>query len=168
MCRLALTCVANHVPSSTTTKFWVTQQRLVRHANRCLNLISSEIAGQADSVSMLSSLHSLWILYSDQGKLAEAEKMYRRALQGYEKALGADHTSTLNTVNNLGLLYRDQGKLAEAERMYQRALQGKEKALGADHTSTLNTVSNLGNLYRDQGKLAEAEKMYQRALQGFE
>ncbi len=25
--------------------------------------------------------------------------MYRRALTGYEKALGADHTSTLNTVN---------------------------------------------------------------------
>jgi tetratricopeptide (TPR) repeat protein len=168
MCRLALTCVANHVPSSSTPKFWVAQQRLIRHANKCLNLISSEIAGQADSVSMPSSLHSLGILYHDQGKLVEAEKMYQRALQGKENVLGADHTSTLATVCGMGLLCRDQGKLAEAEKMYQRALQGYEKALGVDHTSTLDTVNNLGNLYCDQGKLAEAERMYQRALQGYE
>ncbi|OXV05561.1 hypothetical protein Egran_06671, partial [Elaphomyces granulatus] len=81
----------------------------------------------------------------------------RRALQGYEKALGPGHTSTLCTVNNLGALYADQSKLDEAEKMYQ------------DHTSTLDTVNNqLGSLYVDQGKLDEAEKMYQRALQGYE
>jgi tetratricopeptide (TPR) repeat protein len=57
-------------------------------------------------------------MYSDQGDLAEAEKMYQRALQGYEKALGAYHTSTLDTVHILGNLYSDQGDLAEAEKMY--------------------------------------------------
>ena len=35
--------------------------------------------------------------------------MYRRALDGYEKALGPDHTSTLDTVNNLGNLYSRSG-----------------------------------------------------------
>ncbi|KAF2678562.1 hypothetical protein K458DRAFT_258574, partial [Lentithecium fluviatile CBS 122367] len=68
--------------------------------------------------------HNLGILYKDQDKLAEAEAMYSRALQGREEALGPKHTSTLDTVNNLGILYRDQGKLAEAEAMYSRALQG--------------------------------------------
>jgi hypothetical protein len=48
--------------------------------------------------------HNLGLLYADQGKLDEAEKMYQRALQGKEKAWGPDHTSTLDTVNNLGLL----------------------------------------------------------------
>jgi tetratricopeptide (TPR) repeat protein len=52
------------------------------------------------------------------GRLAEAENKYQRALQGYEKALGADHTSTLATVHDLGILYHDQGKLDEAGRMY--------------------------------------------------
>jgi hypothetical protein len=37
-------------------------------------------------------------IYADQGKLVEAEQMYQRALQGYEKAWGPDHTSTLDTV----------------------------------------------------------------------
>ena len=41
--------------------------------------------------------------------------MYRRALDGQEKALGPDHTSTLGTVNNLDRLYRNQGRLQEAE-----------------------------------------------------
>jgi Tetratricopeptide repeat len=35
-----------------------------------------------------SSMHSLGMLYLDQDKLAEAEKMYQWALQGKEKALG--------------------------------------------------------------------------------
>ncbi|KAF4920291.1 Kinesin light chain, partial [Colletotrichum fructicola] len=107
-------------------------------------------------------------LYSDQGRLKEAEAMYDRALQGYEKALGPDHTSTLNSVHSLGILYSDQGRLKEAEAMYDRALQGYEKALGPDHKSTLNTVNNLGLLYYNQGRLKEAEAMYDRALQGYE
>ncbi|KAK2742603.1 Nephrocystin-3-like protein 2 [Colletotrichum kahawae] len=114
------------------------------------------------------SVHHLGILYSDQGRLKEAEAMYDRALQGYEKAWGPDHTSILDTVDNLGLLYSKQGRLKEAEAMYERALQGYEKALGPDHTSTLNTVNNLGLLYKDQGRLKEAEAMYERALQGYE
>jgi tetratricopeptide (TPR) repeat protein len=73
-------------------------------------------------------LHCLGDLYANQGKLAEAEAMYTRALQGKEEALGPKHTSTLGTVNNLGNLYADQGKLAEAEAMYTRALQGKKEA----------------------------------------
>ncbi|KAJ6114828.1 hypothetical protein N7486_000606 [Penicillium sp. IBT 16267x] len=109
-------------------------------------------------------VNNLGILYRGQGKLAEAEEMYQRALAGREKALGPDHTSTLSTVHNLGILYSAQGKLVEAEEMYQRALAGREKALGPDHTSTLSTVHNLGSLYSAQGKLAEAEEMYQRAL----
>ena len=63
----------------------------------------------------------LGLLYSDQGKMKEAEDMYLRALTGKEKTWGPEHTSTLDTVNNLGLLYSDQGKMKEAEDMFQRA-----------------------------------------------
>ena len=39
--------------------------------------------------------------------MAEAEKMYERALEGNEKAWGSEYISTLDIVNNLGLLYVD-------------------------------------------------------------
>ncbi|CAI7656209.1 unnamed protein product [Penicillium glandicola] len=105
---------------------------------------------------------------ADQGRLQEAEAMYERALEGYEKAWGREHTSTLATANNLGILYADQGRLQEAEAMYERALEGYEKAWGREHTSTLDTVNNLGVLYKNQGRLQEAEAMYERALEGRE
>ncbi|OQE94229.1 hypothetical protein PENNAL_c0004G02119, partial [Penicillium nalgiovense] len=54
-------------------------------------------------------------LLREQVLLIAAERMYQRALAGYENALGADHTSTLDTVNNLGVLYVAQGKLDQAE-----------------------------------------------------
>ena len=165
LAKLALKFVGSHVPGTESAKWWLTQRRLLQHAARCWHAVLNGIV--TDS-GVEYELNGLGILYANQGKLDEAEKMYQRALQGYEKAWGPDHTSTLDTVHNLGILYADQGKLDEAEKMYQRALQGKEKAWGPDHTSTLDTVNNLGLLYADQGKLDEAEKMYQRALQGKE
>ncbi|EDO03050.1 hypothetical protein SS1G_05528 [Sclerotinia sclerotiorum 1980 UF-70] len=165
LAHLALTCVASEVPDTNEKYWWLSQRRLLQHATRQAFFIED---AKVDIDGLYWEFHNLGVLYSDQGKLAEAEKMYLRALEGKEKALGPDHTSTLDTVNNLGNLYSDQGKLAEAEKMYLRALEGKEKALGPDHTSTLDTVHNLGHLYSDQGKLAEAEMMYLRALEGKE
>ncbi|KAG4432549.1 hypothetical protein IFR05_011961 [Cadophora sp. M221] len=165
LARLGLTCVASEIPMKDERNSWMLQQRLLQHAIRQGRFI---LEGKMDNEGMEWALHMLGLLYSDQGKLAEAEAMYIRALKGCEEALGPKHTSTLQTVNNLGNLYKDQGKLAEAEAMYIRALKGKEEALGPKHTSTLDTVNNLGNLYRDQGKLAEAEAMYIRALKGKE
>ena len=59
-----------------------------------------------DHTLILDTVHNIGELYSEQGKLAEAEAMFARALQGYEVALGPNHTSTLYTVCCLGNLYR--------------------------------------------------------------
>ncbi|KAJ5899180.1 hypothetical protein N7495_003924 [Penicillium taxi] len=163
LCELALISVGWAVPSASERNYSKCQRRLIPHANFVLR---GEFYGE--NVSIWGACHGLGDLYSDQGKLKEAEEMYQRALAGYEKALGPDHTSTLDSVHCFGILYWNQGKLKEAEEMYQRALAGYEKALGPDHTSTLDTVNNLGALYKDQGKLKEAEEMYQRALAGRE
>ncbi|KAF1952737.1 TPR-like protein [Byssothecium circinans] len=168
MARLALRCVGLHVPARDWPQYWVIEQRLIRHANRCCGFISSGLTGQDDDVSTLGAIHGLGLLHRDLGKLDEAEEMYKRALEGREKTLGPEHTSTLHTVNNLGTLYWDQDKLDEAEKMYRRALEGCKKALGPEHTWTLCTVNNLGTLYTDQGELDEAEKMFQWALEGYE
>ncbi len=166
---LTTTTVGFAAPGETEPGYWLMQQRLLPHANRCIQQLSTvNVPSATEDQDIDDAFHNLGLLYADQGKLTEVEKVYQRALEGREKAWGAEHTSTLDTVNNLGALYKNQGKLAEAEKMYQRALQGKEKAWGAEHTSTLDTVNNLGLLYADQGKLAEAEKMYQRALKGYE
>ncbi|KAL7918832.1 hypothetical protein ACQKWADRAFT_227998 [Trichoderma austrokoningii] len=170
--RLALMLIGHLVPSRDEKEYWILQQKLLPHAERCSWWMQEHVLRWDERFvndnSIIDSIHWLGNLYSDQGKLREAEAMYNRALEGKEKTLGRHHTSTLDTVNNLGNLYSNQGKLREAEAMYNRALEGKEKTLGRDHTSTLNTVGNLGLLYSDQGKLREAEAMYNRALEGYE
>ncbi|KAA6410089.1 MAG: nb-arc and tpr domain [Lasallia pustulata] len=166
---LALICVGLAVPTEDVPEYWVKERRLLPHADKCFGFVYNTINLEfQDNRNALDAVHNLGILYADQGKMAEAEAMYRRALEGKEKAWGPEHTSTLDTVHNLGLLYKDQGKMAEAEAMYRRALEGYEKAWGPEHTSTLDTVNNLGNLYKDQGKMAEAEAMYRRGLEGKE
>ena len=124
---LAVMIVAEAVPSRDQKQYWILQQRLLPHADRCSKCVRDTLERQPDAEIKVcqagdaGSLHSLGSLYFDQGKLADAEAMYRRALAGYEKALGPDHASTLDTVHALGNLYRGQGKLAEAEAMDQPA-----------------------------------------------
>jgi tetratricopeptide (TPR) repeat protein len=172
MIQLAALVVGSAIPTKKEPGYSILQRRLLPHCDRIYSLTqrvsSFDVSHKEVTDYLMASYHNLGALYSDQGKLKEAEEMYQRALKGYEKAWGPEHTSTLDTVNNLGILYRDQGKMKEAEEMYQRALKGYEKAWGPEHPLTLNTVNNLGILYRNQGKLKEAEEMYQRALKGKE
>jgi tetratricopeptide (TPR) repeat protein len=91
-------------------------------------------------------------------------KIYRRALDGYEKAWGPDYTSTLSTVNNLGNLYADQNKLGEAEKIYRRALDGYEKVWGPDHPFILRTINNLRLLNASRGGYMKVEEKHSRAL----
>ncbi len=68
--------------------------------------------------------------YRAQGKHAEAEPFYKRALAIREKALGPDHPGVATDLNNLAGLFEAQGKYAEAEPLYKRALAIDQKALG--------------------------------------
>jgi len=61
-----------------------------------------------EHTSTLSTVNNLGHLYTDQGRLRDAEMMLSRALTGYEKALRPEKTSTLNTVNNLGLAGKEK------------------------------------------------------------
>ena len=141
---LALTVVGYAVPGKSEPEYWVLQQRLLPHANRCIQyFFSIEISKSAEDQDCNDSFFNLGFLYANQGKMAEAEKMYERALSGREKAWGLEHTSTLDTVNNLGVLYADQSKMTEAEKMYERALDGYVKSMGPDHPRTIVIRGNL-------------------------
>ncbi|KAF7910010.1 uncharacterized protein EAF01_003728 [Botrytis porri] len=168
LAHVALSCVASKIPNTDEKYWWLTQRRLLQHAIRQDFFIED---AKVDIDELYWEFHNLGILYSDQGKLVEAEVMYRRALEGKEKALGPDHTSTLDTVNNLGVLYKNQGKLAEAEVMYRRALEGYEKALGLELASSylpaLHTMFAFGDLFSQTDRKDMAKAMYIRALSGY-
>ena len=96
-----------------------------------------------------------------QGKLAEAEPLFRRALEGRERLLGAQHLDTLICVGRLASLLHAQGELAEAEALYRRTLEGCEQQLGKEHPDTLESAKHMAALLEAQGKLklTEAERL---------
>ncbi|KAI9768627.1 MAG: hypothetical protein M1840_004824 [Geoglossum simile] len=147
-----------------------TKMDMMSHADICLQNDKEYFLelDESNLTLLIEPALSFGFLYHDRCRYQVAEAMYRRALAGYEKALGPEHTSILTTVDSLGCLYADQGKLTEAEAMFRRALVGREKVLGSEHMSTLHTIKNLGGIYSEQGKLVEAEAMYQQALAGSE
>ena len=77
-------------------------------------------------------MNNLGILYMAMGRHAEAEPLYRRALDGREAALGPTHPSTLSSVGNLGILLRDMGRHADAEPLLRRAQQVRGDARSSE------------------------------------
>ena len=137
----AVKVVGAAVPGHSEAEYWVLQQRLLSHAERCGGQVKKiSVPERIESVELSDAFHNLGLLYGVQGKLVEAEKIHRRALDGKEKALGRDHTSMLNTVNNLGLRYADQGVQHRAEDMFKRAFKGHNTLVGSHDEKTTGVL----------------------------
>jgi len=63
-------------------------------------------------------LNNLALLYDEQGKYAEAEPLYQRALKIDEKALGPEHPTVALYAGNLAATLRKLGRDSEA-RVYE-------------------------------------------------
>ena len=63
----------------------------------------------------------LGALYREQGKYAQAEPLYRRALAIQEKALGPEHPQVATVLENYADLLRKMKRDAEADKMEARA-----------------------------------------------
>ncbi len=115
---------------------------------------------------LASSLNNLGGLYEFQGRWAEAEPLYNRALAIRQALFGDRPNHDLATsLSNLGLFYKLQGRWDEAESHLYRALTILEELFGDRPNDLLATsLNNLALIYTRQWRWAEAEAMYDRAL----
>jgi tetratricopeptide (TPR) repeat protein len=95
-----------------------------------------------NGLDLALALNELALLYDNQGRYEEAEPMYKRSLDIWEKALGTDHPDVATSLNNLAGLYKDQGRYEEAESMYQRALAILKAKFPAGHPDIKQVESN--------------------------
>src|SRR5262245_41507964 len=107
-----------------------------------------------DHANYAIALGALAIVYEAQGKYADAEAHFKRALAIREAKLGKDHLDVAEILNNLAGVYKRQGRYAEAEAHYKRALAIKEAKLPKDHLDVATTLNNLAGVYEEQGKYA--------------
>lgn len=97
---------------------------------------------------------------------ADAESLYKRSCQAYEKSGGPNDLGLSTVLENLGKLYRDkpQFDITKAEPLLKRALAIREKMLGPEHPETAETLSDLSLLYFYEKNPAAAEEFAGRAL----
>ena len=114
---------------------------------------------------LATSFNNLAEVYRNQGKLAEAEPLYKQSLEIWEKSLGPEHANTALNLTNLADLYHTQDRYQEAEPLYKRALAIFKKSRGDGHEHVGSAFSRLADVYRDQGKYAKAEEFYQKSVE---
>jgi CHAT domain-containing protein/tetratricopeptide (TPR) repeat protein len=109
------------------------------------------------------ALNNLATVYEAQGRAAEAEGLYLRALEIREKALGPRHLEVAIPLNNVAKLYSSLGRYGEAEELLRRALSILEEAGGTNRVMG-PVLGNLADVYRELRKYGEAETLFHRAL----
>lgn len=117
------------------------------------------------------TMNDLAVLYHALGRLAEAESLYRRAIDIDDTSGVPASPEFVTTLENVAELYRTQERKAEAANMYRRAatmadsLYRKARAAsGDDHPGLVPHLSMLASLAEAQGDLAAAEECYRRIL----
>jgi tetratricopeptide (TPR) repeat protein len=98
-------------------------------------------------------------MLTEQGKLAEAETVFREALEMRRKLLGNEHGVVAGSLSDLGNVLERDGKLAEAEMAYREALAIERKLFGSPHPITIQLVKELKAVLEREGKQAEADAL---------
>lgn len=103
-----------------------------------------------------------------EGRLEEAETMWRKVLAILERHLGQEHLYVADALHALAGLLSDQKKHSAAEPLYRRSLAIRENKLGSNHQAVAISLNNLALLLNDQGLYADAIPLYIKSLAIFE
>ena len=103
-------------------------------------------------------------LLASQGKLMEAEALYRQIRAKSRAELGETHEITITVMCNLGHLLNEKHELPEAEQIMRKVVAVREARFYSNHTKTLDATNILATILCDQQKFAEAETLYRKVI----
>ncbi|MBP6797578.1 MAG: serine/threonine protein kinase [Luteimonas sp.] len=118
-----------------------------------------------DDVRTVRVVEALAGLRHEQGRIGEAEALYRDGIARVERAGLQDDPIHLYLVNNLGMLYMTQDRYDEADAWLQRALAifRRSHATGAPDADHAKLVSNLAQVVHDRRDYPRADRLYREA-----
>ena len=121
----------------------------------------------ANSAEVMDAVDDLADCMEEKGDFAEAERLYRRAVNGFETARGPDHQETLACKVRLARLLKDRcNKLEDAQQLFQEIHVSRQKLLGDGHPETLDTLDDLADLFERKNDLVRAQEVYRQAING--
>ncbi|HWX19693.1 MAG TPA: tetratricopeptide repeat protein [Candidatus Binatia bacterium] len=126
------------------------------------NLVT-DVRGKKSAL-VAKSLAQLGVIVQDQGRLAEAEGLFRESLAVRKELAGNEHPTVAQTLNTLSGVLTLEGKAAEAEKTGHEALKVFGWSFRQGDSSDADSLYSRGNVLFDQGNLAEAEACFRQAL----
>ncbi|MFL5727887.1 MAG: tetratricopeptide repeat protein, partial [Cytophagaceae bacterium] len=117
----------------------------------------------ADHAYTSTTAYNLALVNQSQGKSAEAESYFLKAIQGYEKSLGTGHDYYKMVLQSIIQFYDKNGEYRKLDPFLQTDLEivaRKSGRSGAEYAAALN---NLALNYSHLNDFAAAEKNYLEA-----
>ena len=127
------------------------------------SLATARRAGVATAASRGIPLTLLGDVWSQRGRFAEAESVYREAASVYRSLQGRDRLALADLLLSLGHLRWLRGDPTQADSMFREALILRRQILGPEHPAVGMAQIELAKVLHDRGDPA-AESMLRSAL----
>jgi len=131
------------------------------HYRRALKQVAKKGHATADVVLVQNKLANSLTL---QGKIEEAQTIYRRSLRMLQRQYGMSSHELAPTLFALGSTYESEGDVSSAMALYQRALKINEKNYGPYSPVVADSLHHLGRVTAKSGDSEKAEGHYKQAL----
>ena len=109
-------------------------------------------------------LGRLGTVFTQQGRLGEAEPVLREAVAMRIETLGADHPDVQLARVELGRQLQNRGQFASAESLFVAAYEARRRALGEMSPATASSLGDLGALAFARGDWAGADSMLRASV----
>ena len=103
--------------------------------------------------------------YYDLGRYAEAEPLYRRALESWKAAAGDTRNEQAKTLNAWRRSIAPRRAMRRRSRSTARRSTSSAETAGVESRETALTLNNVAELYRSEGRFVEAAAPARRAVE---
>ncbi len=112
-----------------------------------------------ENAEVAETMLALAALLQNQGRLREAEAVFREVLEIRKETLGENDPKTISARQNIALILTDQGRYEEAESIVTEVLEKRRRILGEEAPETLETRQLLAELLHKRGEHVAAESL---------
>lgn len=143
-----------------------TYRKAERAFNRSVDRFQSN--GLEATFEYASTLNSFGILYTNMGKLPEAEEVYQEALEIIDRIQGDYEDARDGILGNLAQVYFNLGNYDRAIELQRGVLANAEEFYGEESFDYGIALINLGISLLYDGQYVESEEIHKKALEVFE
>ncbi|KAL5641354.1 hypothetical protein ACGC1H_001737 [Rhizoctonia solani] len=126
-----------------------------------------DLISEREFLNMLRGKANLALVYSNRGRLVEAEALQNEVLNAYQGKFTEEHSDTVTSMLNLISTYCQQNRWDESAKLCLRVVELQTRMFGEADPDTLKSMAKLAMIYSKQGQWAKAETSQQHVVNSY-